>query len=215
MENNSQSGNGAPKNGGQNPEYPEPQLIFENPKYDAWYPDTEKYEAAEANFWRRQNKIGVCSLVISACALGAAIVAGVIANNAYVETKRQADAAIRQVAIAQDTERHQLRAHILYDSVILNVDGQKMTAFLRFKNTAATPALGATYWWNIRAIEPTKVSALEFEDTNTVSVDVGNSGFLDTEDREILADDIKAARDRKKIIYIWGLVKYKDVFQRC
>jgi hypothetical protein len=79
----------------------QPPFTFDNPDYECWYPETEKYEAAETKYWRRQNYIGGIGVAISAFTFIAAIVAAVIAYKAYVantkavvEAKRQADAAI-------------------------------------------------------------------------------------------------------------------------
>ena len=144
-----------------------------------------------------------------------ALIAALASAFSAIYSGQQAGIARAQLNLANHAEKRQLRAHILYDSVILSVDGGKASAFLRFKNSAPTPAFNVTYWWDRKVIDPTKPSSLEFTDTNAVSIDIGSGGFLDTDEKEISSIDVEAVRNRKKIIYVWGLVKYKDVFQRC
>jgi hypothetical protein len=144
-----------------------------------------------------------------------ALIAAVASTFSAIYSGQQADIAHAQLSLADQAEKRQLRAHVLYESVILSVDGVKATAFLRFKNSAPTPAFNVTYWWDRRAIDPTKPSSLEFADTDAVSMDIGSGGYLDTDEKEISSVDIEAVRNHKKLIYVWGLIKYKDVFQRC
>jgi hypothetical protein len=133
----------------------------------------------------------------------------------YDPIDRQARAANASAKIADDTAKRQLRAHVLYDGVTITQLKNTAAVSIRFKNSGATPAYETTYWWNVKAFTPTEAGKLEFFDTEKASIDIGAGSFLDTDEREIPLADIEEARRNNKIIYVWGLVKYRDVFQRC
>jgi hypothetical protein len=116
---------------------------------------------------------------------------------------------------ADNNARRQLRAHVLYDGISVTPRKPNAAIFVRFKNSGATPAYEATYWWNIKAFTPTEAGRLEFFDTERASLDIGAGGFLEADEREFPLGDIEEARKGNKIIYVWGLVKYRDVFHRC
>jgi hypothetical protein len=139
----------------------------------------------------------------------------VAAAYAGCEAKRLADLTDLLIVDAKDTAKRQLRAHVLYDSATFAIRNKNAAITIRFKNSGNTPAYETTYWWNVKAFGPTEAGKLEFPDTERSSLDIGSQGFLDVDDKEIPLSDIEEARKGNKIIYIWGLVKYRDVFQRC
>ena len=111
------------------------------PKYDNWYADTAKYEAEESHFWRRQNTLSKFGLVINGLTLAAAIVAGYVAYNAFVQTKRQAGAAEEQIEVAKGVERRQLRAYVTVDAKkAFGLSAQKNKVEIIIQNTGLTPA---------------------------------------------------------------------------
>lgn len=148
-------------------------------------------------------------------ALAALWLAFAAAVYAGCEAKRLADLTDTMIIEARDTAKRQLRAHVLYDGASINLRKTTAAIAVRFKNSGTTPAYETTYWWNVKAFTPTEVGKLEFFDTDKISLDIGSGGALDTNDREIPLGDIEEARKGNKIIYIWGLIKYRDVFQRC
>lgn len=114
----------------------------------------------------------------------------------------------------KDTARRQLRAHLLYESATITMENSKPVLSVRFKNSGATPAYEATYWWNVKAYASDESATLEFKETERASMDVGSGGVLDTDEKDVAAE-VSAVKSGDKILYVWGVVKYKDVFQRC
>jgi hypothetical protein len=115
----------------------------------------------------------------------------------------------------RETAQRQLRAHVLYDGVSIVPNKTNAVVTLKLKNSGATPAYRATYWWNLKAFPTNEKGELKFSDTGDISTDVGAGGTMDTDEIEMSSSDIADAKSGKKIIYVWGLVKYLDVFQRC
>jgi hypothetical protein len=234
MENQPQGGGRASKNNTGNGDNADQRLTFDYPKYESWYADTEKYEAAEAKFWFRQNIIGGIGVAVSALALAAAIVAGVIAYNAYIaalnavaEAKRQADAAEDQVNVAKDTEKRQLRAYI---GVVSPPDNQRINPFflpivpivrLNARNFGQTPAYKVTYVarLDIRDHPLPKdtdytVEAIEGFNPVTIFPGVFDMGEIKlVAKRPLNATEIASIQGGKtKRLYAWGTVNYRDVF---
>jgi hypothetical protein len=103
----------------------------------------------------------------------------------------------------------------------LNKETESLSATI--KNEGSTAAFNVTHWWRARLfrlpIVPSDV--ISYRDTDYgISVDLGPGG-------ELLLDPIrgadnqispvaKAAADSGSAeIYVWGLIKYRDIFIRC
>jgi hypothetical protein len=115
----------------------------------------------------------------------------------------------------REHSKRQLRAHILYDGISITKHDTNGTVSITLKNFGQTPAYNVTYWWDIRAFPSGDIARLEFQDTGISSLDVGSNGILETADRELSHADIKAVQAGAKTVFVWGLIKYRDVFQRC
>ena len=143
-----------------------------------------------------------------------ATVAGVVVVAIYTTVAAwQACLTRESIVLADDTAKRQLRAHVLYDSASLAGKPPSIIT-LKFKNSGQTPAYNVTYWWKAKVFGLKETGILEFADTEDASSDIGAGGFFETE-QPIFPADIEAARQGKKIIYVWGMVKYRDIYQRC
>lgn len=150
----------------------------------------------------KPNWVEVGTLAVLVFTFAAAVYAG-------CEAKRLAD-------LTENTARRQLRSHVLYEGAKIFNRQQNAVVSVQFKNSSATPAFETTYWWNVKAFGTNDLGKLEFRDTvDDASIDLGGGGIITSDEREIPASDIADARNGKKVIYLWGLIKYRDVFQRC
>ncbi len=153
MENEPQNNGGTPENDGWDGNSAQPKFTFENPDYEAWYPDQNKYESDESNYWRRQNVIAGLGLIINVLTFIGAVVGIYIAFNAFqasnravTEAKRQADEARRQantaeaqILVAKETEIKQLRAYVMLDlSQSIKITPGNLT--INIENFGETPA---------------------------------------------------------------------------
>jgi hypothetical protein len=145
-------------------------------------------------------------------ALAAAIIGVCIAYQAYLT-------AVQQVNVASDTEKRQLRAYVFLSSV--NLEWQFIKA--KMKNEGQTAAFNVTHWWNAASFKlpESPEDLLTWEDTVTgTSVDLGPQGDQDLNpvddlSRKVSASDVTDADQGKGEIYVWGLIKYRDIFVRC
>jgi hypothetical protein len=243
MKNQPQGTSGTAKNDSGNGQNAEPQhFVFENPNYQCWYADTEKYEAAEANYWRRQNKIGIVGLFVNGFTLAAAIVAGWVAYNAFVqakrqadEAKRQADAANAQIVIAKDTEKRQLRAYVLVSETNMTVSSpDKLDIRFKFKNFGVTPAHKFNGWHclivgqfrnseaqiTLETSFPEPAIDLRLAQRTIIgpqdTKELIHKTFCDSGaaiNRGIKADEVTRIQGGTAALYLYGEVHYLDIFE--
>jgi len=210
-------------------------FAFDNPKYECWYADTEKYEAAEAKYWFRQNVIGGIGIVVSAVTLIAAIIAAVIAYKAYVasthavieakrqadEAKREADAADSQIAVAKNTAEHQLRAYVY---VIAKDDWMKASpagdhafeARLFLHNSGQTPAYKVQFWkatflteFPLKSPLPTGIN---IEKGNSILEPGAENMIRHYLPRPLTDQEKKDLIENRKAIWMYGEIAYDDIY---
>ena len=73
MEDQPQNNDNASKNNSGDRKDSAPNIVPNYPDYKDWYADTAQYEAAESNYWRRQNTLTAWALVINGLTLLAAV----------------------------------------------------------------------------------------------------------------------------------------------
>jgi hypothetical protein len=168
---------------------------------------------------RDRDWLDYIGLILSALTFFAALGAAVFTGFAAYYTSKQ-------WATALDTERRQLRAHVLFGEAFVTVAGTKLKAAVAVKNSGQTPAYSLTDWWAMK-ISPNIDNPygkdgsrpLPLEETGAESVDIG-SGRVQTlypaaKTIDITSDELEAVRAGRLFVYLWGIVKYRDVFQRC
>jgi hypothetical protein len=142
-----------------------------------------------------------------------------------VAIREARDAATRQRDISINTEHRQLRAYVLFDSAQIKLDAATRPRVV-VKNTGQTPAYNVTNWWRFILTDPhpgafdeAHARTVRFKDTGTETVDLGAGVTYELRqpDSELLlsADDANAVRSGRKVIYAWGIIKYRDIFQKC
>jgi hypothetical protein len=89
----------------------------------------EAHKAAERKYWGRQNWVAGLGLLFSVLTFIVAIAAAYIARLAFLEAKRQANAAESQIRIARDTEERQLRAYLIVRPTKINGIAQGVDGF--------------------------------------------------------------------------------------
>jgi hypothetical protein len=226
MENQPQNEDGAPSNDGRNGNNSKPKIAPMYPEYENWYADTAQYEAAEATYWRRQNKIAALSIVINTFTLLAAIVAGIVAYNAFKETKRQADAAEKQIGIAKDTEVKQLRPYLyISHSVLMSYAPRKFGAEIQIHHSGQTPAYKVTMDATVmvgqyRLLDPnlgdiTKMSGINhFEYSALHGSEPAREAVSVTFEPQVIEMVMKTDPNYglEHRFYLFGIVRYFDIF---
>lgn len=137
---------------------------------------------------------------------------------------RQVAAMEHQLANTTDNGLRQLRAYLLFDSGHIKKQGrERYGVILSVKNSGLTPAYNVRHSWGMRVYEyplpgPVPFGPVDFEPVNErQSADIGASISFTLDDLKKLTitqaekDDIIA---RKKAIYVWAKLDYKDTFQR-
>jgi hypothetical protein len=170
------------------------------------------------------------NLVVLTATLFAAGAAAFEARHMSNLTRRaisEADAAARkQQAISIDTEHRQLRAYVLLESARLIETHNGVTPTVSIKNSGQTPAYNVTSWWNVRAGPelPTLVdegghNVLPFQETGSDTADLGAGESYTLPGQANTAPpkpiDWDAVRSGQQTLYVWGIVKYRDIFQNC
>jgi hypothetical protein len=92
---------------------------------------------------------------------------------------------------------------------------------MSIKNRGQSAAYSVTYWWDSDVLPvstaPQRVGLVEIRETGQISSDIDPTGEWPIEQaaKPISPEDLRAVRDSVKSIYVWGIVKYRDVFMRC
>lgn len=241
MENQPPSNDGTPENNSGNGDSAQLKLTFDYPDYKAWYPDTEKYEAQESNYWFRQNVISSLGLFINVLTLAGAVAGVWIAYNAFQtsnkavvearnqtteakrqanEAKRQADAAESQIAIAADTEHRQLRAYVFAEFVGFGnlTPATPIDVLLHIRNIGQTPAYNAKSVSGINLLSYPLAPQSHFETTSGPpnSAVVYPSGYIvvtKRAERPYTNEEIaEIINGTAKRIYVAGKITYTDIF---
>lgn len=94
----------------------------------------QEHQTAEQKHWSRTN-------VISWFTLGFTVIAAVSAAGAFLQTRRQADSAEKQLTLSREQEVSQLRAYVgPVGGIIENFDGSVPKISIQLKNFGSTPA---------------------------------------------------------------------------
>lgn len=237
MENQAQGNDNTAKNNSRDSESAQLKLAFDNPDYKCWYADTEKYEAAESTYWRRQNIIASLGLILNIFTFAAAAVAACIAYNAFVQTKRQANEAKRQataaetqIAVAKDTEERQLRAYVLLASATIRIEKDNTVLIsLVAKNYGLTPAYDFKHWSCAVIREgnpvetkipslPTPYAKMDLPTSVVAPGDVKHKifhGFCEEQPpkaRALTSAEIAGLKSSTWAVYAYGEATYRDAF---
>jgi hypothetical protein len=141
--------------------------------------------------------------------LAAGIYAGIAASQ-LDEMTRQRDTVAR-------ISRSQFRAYVLYEGGKLEIsrDGRNYTAYVALKNFGQTPAYNVTHWINAVPVDrpdaPLEIVRKHgVRDTGTNTVDLGLEQSMCIVQKFPAGDSMQ-----NKVVYVWGLIKYRDRYQRC
>jgi hypothetical protein len=109
------------------------------------------HQAEERRHWRHQRRFNNLSPSVTFLTFLVAIYAAAVAQDAFVQTKRQAKAAEDQIAIAKETAQRQRRAYLTVGIEIppdIDAVGPISTTIF-IKNAGQTPAYEVVYWLGI------------------------------------------------------------------
>jgi hypothetical protein len=125
--------------------------------------EQQKHRAAEREHWDHERRHSRKVRIFTAVAAGAAVVAAVVAYGAYRETRRQADAAVDQLAIQSSDQRPWLHLEdAKTEPINYTANGLNFTMRFSVKNYGRSPATHAY----VRAVViPRKLDALAEERT--------------------------------------------------
>ena len=128
---------------------------------------------------------------------------------------------------SRDTEIQQLRAYVSFDGIELDSlpgtrapDNSKWRLLVDLQNTGATPTQRATTHVHAALRSSMFPVGSKPEDVPTDFTDSGNiapHAVINSRavpDPPLSTDDLIQVRDQSKFLYIWGWVRYRDVFQR-
>jgi hypothetical protein len=124
-----------------------------------------------------------------------------------------------------DTSKRQLRAYVLFDDGRLFYSKGKLQLNVRVRNGGLTPALGLTRSLNHATIRRSERSEAagnnpEFTDTGKFKVDILPGGVLEVTDGldefdNYSKDDLDEINNGERVFYISGMIKYRDIYERC
>jgi hypothetical protein len=182
-----------------------------------WHPEESEHRSEERSFWRRQARNSKWTLIFSAVAVLIALGAALIANWAYHETRRQADAAEKQIEVARDGIQRQLRAYITVSFKDFTYYKPERRVIIRYamSNGGETPA------YKVRNVSDIKVFPYPLENgfvletpahpageakitINPKTESYGSKEFVFYGDVESLQRGFRP--------YMWGIVHYLDIF---
>ena len=190
------------------------------PEYDYWQAGESDYHRDERNYWRRSFWINIATLV-------AAIFAGYTAHNAFIETRRQADAAIQELNAGK-------RASILAHDIAIQFPGLPSAGiFVRLINSGPTygylqriglvlMSIAKNEQLSAQPIYPTIIekkilvpnNTSEGATTGKIPVPPIDRGFneIDVTEATALAftNHIKAGGDRN--LFVYGFLEYSDEY---
>ncbi len=189
--------------------------------------DQKYHRSEERSHWAHEHAHNKRVACLSAIAAGAAFVAAVAAVGAYIQTKRQAEAAETQIGVAKDTEQRQLRAYI---GVVPPADNQVINSFfppiapdvrLTPKNFGVTPAYKAQHHTGM-GIYPYPIPKdfaypLETPITppNPITIYPGAldiAGIIAQSRRPLTQEEIASIQTGRTMrLYVWGTITYEDV----
>jgi hypothetical protein len=177
--------------------------------YDSAQGDRAKHDK-KTLFWSRITGVGVATYTVLTVAI---VVASIY--SAY-QAKISAVAAQNSVKSANDTETRQLRAYVLFDNGEVILPDQIK---VRIKNSGQTPAYNITWWINseVRNKKNDPIKDLQNRETNLApSIDLGGTATYERGLRTSVAhSDLDVVGSKDKALYVWGIFKYRDAFQRC
>jgi hypothetical protein len=137
------------------------------------------------------------------------------------EARRLADLTQKALTVADKTAKAQLRAHVLSTkgTISISKDRRFYKITVHFKNGGPTPAYNLTYAMKSKVTKPGRIQMdyADMETNDEISNDlVGGEPWSITLYRErISSDDLKSLQNGTKVVFVWGVLKYRDGFQRC
>ena len=123
----------------------------------------------------------------------------------------------RQLYLSERATMAQVRAYLLYDEgkADISKDGRSYSISINFKNFGLTPAYNTTHWINgevTDSIDKPLAIVRKRRTKDTGAQTFGVAGQQSMCIRETFAtDDLRDDR----VIYVWGVIKYRDRSQRC
>jgi len=184
--------------------------------------DQIAHRVSERDHWTHERLHSRRVTFFSAIATVAAITAAVIAFLAFLETKRQAEAGWAQVKVYQEIEKRQLRAYLTFQDGGIKCGGADCGLQLNVKNSGQTPAYNVTCYFasQSRAVHPEPLTneaykTFEFRETGAASIDLGNNDLQGLPACAIGSFVKSLSVPPGQETYAWGIVKYRDIFQRC
>jgi len=198
------------------------------PHFEHWYAGNSDYQADERNYWWHQVRALWVGVAVGVATLIAAGTAGLIAYWAYEATSAAVIEARKQVNVAEDTEKRQLRAYLIATGVRFERDaagqlklGQEQNGSYELLidydivNEGITPAYGVQ---QIVAVQYPFNGTIDNKEWATpgVSAYVGRQHtFGPIRTRPFTKDQIDAIRLGKGGPFAFaGQMKYRDIFKR-
>lgn len=158
--------------------------------YDASDSNRQKNDRQSLKWTRRTAKAAIAYTIMTALLLAAGVYSAIqawralnaanqsaeaardsvsIANSAVAEARRAADAATKQAAIAEDTEKRQLRAYVIFTNAVADLPKENTipTVHSVFDNIGQTPAYRASWTSGINVV-PTGLNILQTADCRSV-----------------------------------------------
>jgi hypothetical protein len=139
---------------------------------------------------------------------------------AVIAASIYAGIAAYQLCTMKDTEQRQLRAYLLADGgrVEFSKDGS-YTVYVQFKNSGQTPAYTVVHWLTAEIQDDIadpfhelfESHKIKWRKTGPENVDLGSGQSMCI---MLKGTSVTPSIPLGKAIYVWGDVKYKDVFQR-
>lgn len=152
----------------------------------------------------------IATVILTFAILVTAIVSGFIFYGQLVESR--------------NLTKRQFRAYLLYESgrVDISKDEKTYTVYIEVKNSGQGPAFTVTHWFNAKAMDrlpdpfesfSLAKSKFQVEDTGRESTDVGSGqSMCITRQFPVAHTELSGPNT---VIYVWGIVKFRDQFQRA
>lgn len=139
------------------------------------------------------------------------------AGGSAIAAQKSAEAAEAAVNVASDTAKRQLRAYVtLNDAIVEWLSPQQFAVVISVINSGQTPAIGLRYASRVavggKPDHFEEMSKIE-DNASTIDLGAGTDIKLRIPNPDPLPEDIvTAAKERRVPLYVWGEIRYRDVF---
>jgi len=193
--------------------------------YEAAEQQRSKHDLKGLKWTRAAVGAAIAYTVLTAALLGAGVYSAFEARNAVDAANRAVAAATRQGAIAEDTEKRQLRAYVavfISEGNHENTFQPPATPAVHFdvRNSGITPAYETTHLSGVNMCDYPLPKNFNFTTPDpptpptpmTVFSGVNNVGMTITSKRRLTSDEYQGIANGKRRVCFWGTVRYADAF---